>query len=366
MRSTTILAAVLGLAIAGTVGCGGGTGGTSSSTRSLTGTVSAEVVTTSVNAKTAQVEKATLTCTDLQVCCAGYDGKITAAKVDENCNFTVPLPLETFCYCGFFSGTDSDSDGCKDTYAGSLGCAARGYSGALPIFQAADDATSAISLGTLSLQGQTFVPATDPCAQVDSDNDGTADSTDSDDDGDGVADSTDAAWSGGCLTADDYDGNSDNIPDIFQSAWDDLADADGDNSPDFCDVSTDCTASSTDTDADCIPDSLDSCESDDDSDSVPDCIDCNPKSASETTGCYLTALCELDLDADGVGICSDCDDFDVTNTLTLAAGCGVTCASDSKACDNDFECQLFADNNQTDSFTTANSRCRNGCCKVVE
>lgn len=347
------------------VACGSsGTATDTTTTRGITGTISAPSITTAVNAKA--LSKATLACTDLEVCCAGYTGALSVVDVDASCNFTIGLPLESFCYCAVFTGADADSDGCGDTYVGSLGCAARGYSGAIPIFAAADDSTDAISFGTVTLEGQTFAASSDPCAVVDSDNDGTNDTSDTDDDGDGTADDEDAAWSGGCLSADQNDSDDDDIPDIYESAWDDLSDADGDNVADFCDISTDCSASASDTDADCIPDSVESCEDDDDNDDVPDCLDCDPDSASSTTGCYTSLICALDFDEDGVNLCEDCDDFDAGNDLTLSGGCEPSCASDSTTCDNDFECQLFSENNLNDRFTTANARCRDGCCEVVE
>lgn len=366
MRTCAIVVSLLAVGFCSACGSSSGTP-SSDDTRNLTGAVTASTLTTSLAAKS--LTKATLACTDLEVCCTGYDGgNPTVVAVDSNCQFTIPLPLETFCYCAVFSGTDGDSDGCGDTYVGSLGCAARGYGGAIPIFAAADDSTTDISAGTVALEGRIFTATTDPCSVVDSDNDGTNDSSDADDDGDGVADDDDAAWSGGCLSADQNDSDDDDIPDIYESAWDSLADSDGDNVADFCDVSTDCSAAKGDTDGDCIPDSVEACEDDDDGDDVADCVDCDPDDASVTTGCYSALICAFDFDEDGIDICDDCDDFDDGNDLTLASGCSESCASNSTPCDANFECQLFAEDQLAAgtpvcSGTSVSCKsCIDGCC----
>lgn len=366
MRTYLVAVSLFVLGLCTACGSSSGSGG---DTRNLTGTVTASTLTTSVSVK-GLTTKATLACTDLKVCCAGYTGALTVVEVDSNCQFTIGLPLETFCYCAAFTGADGDGDGCGDTYVGSLGCSASGYSGAIPIYSAADDTTTDIDIGTVALEGQTFTSTADPCSVVDSDNDGTNDASDNDDDGDGTADADDAAWSGGCLEADINDSDDDDIPDIYESAWDSLADGDSDDIPDFCDVSTDCSAASGDTDGDCVPDSAEACEDDDDGDQVADCVDCNPDDASETTGCYGSLVCALDLDGDGKDVCEDCDDFNAEDDRLLSSGCTESCGSDSKACGAPFDCQLFAETRLAEGNPVCSGKsiscmtCVDGCCKV--
>ncbi len=349
--------------------CGGSTATSTTETRNITGTVSASTLTTSLSKG---LGKAALSCTDVEVCCTGYTSSTpTVAAVDSNCEFTVALPLESFCFCGIFTGTDADSDGCGDTYVGSLGCAARGYGGALPIYAAADGSTSEIDLGTTTQQGQTFVTENDFCASVDTDDDGTADATDTDDDGDSIADDADAAASGGCYDADEFDSDDDNIPDIFQSVWSDLTDSDSDDVPDFCDITTDCDADEEDTDGDCIPDAEASCDDDDDADGFDDCFDCDSSDATVGLDCYEDIFCALDLDGDGVTLCDDCDDADDGDNRTISEGCEESCGSDSTECSDDFTCQLFADDRlASDPVCDGNSvscmTCVDGCCTVTE
>lgn len=64
-------------------------------------------------------------------------------------------------------------------------------------------------------------------------------------------------------------------------------------------------------------------------------------------------------------------DLDALTQETIDAGCDDTTAgtTDSCAtlgCSNDFQCQLFADDDPSDEFTTANIECAEGCCAVIE
>ena len=308
--------------LGGIGGCGGttGSGGSSGATRGITGTVSASSL-QSVRLKSSTqaltLKRQALACTDVSVCCGGYDGTLLVAEVASDCTFNLDLPLENFCYCALFSGADDDNNDCPDNYIASLGCTENGYGGAIPIFADADDTTDDIDLGTGDIQGSNVVATGNPCAQVDQDNDGTADDTDTDDDGDDVADAGDFQNDIGCINADRFDSDGDEVPDIFEGLWsselqalklggsksqiaDFFVDADGDDVPDFCDADFACTPDDVDSDGDCIPDQYDGCDDDEDAD--------------VTVGCFGDAFCEIDSDQDGYGLCDDCDDWDSDST----------------------------------------------------
>ncbi|MBI2068301.1 MAG: hypothetical protein HYT77_09855 [Deltaproteobacteria bacterium] len=465
-------------------GCG--SSGTAGATRAMTGSVSASSL-QSVRLKSPHqaltIKKATLACGDVSVCCSGYDGTVSVKKIGSDCSFTIDLPLESFCYCALFSGSDGDSNGCPDNYVASLGCSANSYEGAIPVFADDDNSTAAINLGSGDVQGSNVVSAIDICTQVDQDDDGIADSADTDDDGDGVTDAGDFQNDTGCVNADKFDSDGDNVPDIYESLWSSelqalrlggaksqldtfFEDSDNDDVPDFCDSDFACTPDSEDTDGDCIPDLYDACGDDGDSDGVPFCVDCDDGDATSTVECYedefcaidsdndgfglcddcddwdpdssyecfSDAFCEEDNDADGFGLCidcddddalvqtecystamadfceqdndnddfgictdcddfdpvkttecygeeacatdfdndgidycDDCDDFDSTETNSFAEGCPVDAdACETSACANDFECQLFADDNPRDEFETSNVQCNTttGCCEL--
>lgn len=356
----------------GAGGCGGAVtrGASGGSTRDISGTISQSSLSNlTLRSKnqaglTVTLKSQSLSCTDVEVCCAGYDGSTSAAAVGSDCTFALSLPLDSFCYCALFTGADADGDGCGDEYVASLGCSEGGYSGAIPIFADDDDSTDAIDLGTSTVQGSRVVAQNDPCSQVDSDDDGTSDESDTDDDGDGTLDTNDFAGDDGCLQADEFDGDDNNIPDIFESDWADLADADADDIPDFCDA-TACEASEEDTNGNCVPDEFDEFLEDDDEDGFDASLDCDDGDAAIGLDCYLDDICALDLDGDGVLLCDDCDDLDPANDLTVDQGCDVACTQ-SATCSSDFECQLFADDDQTDAFETDNVECIDGCCELIE
>lgn len=312
----------------GAGGCGGGAGGGGGgggTTRNLTGTVAASSLSgLRINGKTQA-----LACTDLQVCCAAYDGGTVVADVAADCTFTLALPLENFCYCALFTGEDGDANGCGDEYVASLGCSENGYSGAIPIFPDDDDSTDDIDVGTGTIEGSKVVATGNPCAQVDQDNDGADDAEDTDDDGDSTEDGDDEFNSFGCENADEFDSDDNGVPDIFESEWasdfaalklqtdgtdalsDFFADSDGDDVPDGCDVDFGCEADAFDADGDCIPDEFDFCSDDADGDGLGICFDCDDSNAdiATSTACY-DDFCATDSDGDGFGLCDDCDDED--------------------------------------------------------
>lgn len=353
--------------------CGGGSSSSSTSssgsTRNITGTVDSAVLSSSLIWKK-NFKFVTLGCSDVQVCCFGYDGTASVADVADDCTFTLALPLESVCYCSIFNGSDGDSDGCGDSFVATLGCSETGYSGGIPIFPDGDNSTDDIDFGTVSVQGDVGYSSTDPCSQVDTDDDGTDDADDTDSDGDGIADEDDFVCGDGCLNADDFDSDDNDVPDIYESTWDGLSDSDSDNIPDFCDVTEECDCSETDTDCDCLPDDDDETEEDDDGDGVSAEIDCDDDDASVTYECYEDTICALDFDGDGTSLCDDCDDFDDEDTRTVDEGCEDEATCSLSDCNNNFECQLFADtrNGEGNPVCSGGSvscmLCIDGCCEV--
>ncbi len=251
-------------------------------------------------------------CNDISICCSSYTGAMVVTEVNADCSFSIALPLNSFCFCGAFSGDDSDGEGCPDNYLASLGCSENGFSGAIPIYADADDTTDAISLGESDFQGTSLVPTTDPCSQVDQDDDGVTDADDADDDGDAVNDTEDSLTSSGCDNADEVDSDDNGIPDIYEpELWAEFDDSDGDGIPAFCDDDeTSCEASTDDSDGNCIPDIYEYCDDDSDGDGVGYCYDCNDTDSSSTTECYSDYYCSIDADEDGFDLCTDCDDTD--------------------------------------------------------
>lgn len=79
----------------------------------------------------------------------------------------------------------------------------------------------------------------------------------------------------------------------------------------------------------------------------------------------LSITCSLDGE-----VWLDCtyEDADLSSLTqeTIDAGCEDDDESCTTLdCSNDFQCQLFAEDDQTDEFETSNSRCVDGCCAVV-
>lgn len=366
----TVLASFAALLAAvelgGAGGCGGG--GSSGTTRNMSGTVSSSSLAgLSVRSRSQAglvLKNQVDSCSDLQFCCFGYDGDPTVVEIGDDCEFDIDLDLETFCFCGFFSGDDSDGDDCNDDYVAEVGCSDNGYSGTIPIFADDDGGTDSIDLGTITIEGDSAIPENDPCAVVDSDDDGTSDEGDTDDDGDGELDTDDFVCGGGCDNAAEYDEDDNDIPDIFEDDWDDLDDDDGDDIPDFCDVEEDCDPDAEDADGDCLDDSFSEIEEDDDGDGLEAWYDCDDDDPTVTYCEFEDLTCEdvfgdLDIDGDGVSFCDDCDDFDSGNDLTIDECEAETFScdlGDGAECGADFECQLFAD----DEIAAGNDICGGG------
>ncbi len=325
------------LNLGGTGGCGGsstgGGGGGTDETRNLTGSLSSS----SLSSLKLKGKNTSLACTDVQVCCAGYDGSTAVATVNSDCSFELALPLNNFCYCAIFTGSDEDGNSCGDEYIASLGCSENGYSGAIPIYPDTDGGTDDIDIGEGDVEGTKIVAANNPCAQVDQDQDGSTDADDTDDDGDDTSDSEDDYNDYGCENLDEFDSNADNIPDLFQAIFGSLfsslkvkgtadasddplasffGDEDGDDVPDGCDKDFTCEATSADADGDCIPDDDDWCATDEDGDYIGVCADCDDSDPDPAVSiaCYSDNYCGADNDGDGFGLCDDCDDENADST----------------------------------------------------
>lgn len=329
-QSLTVLASLTLLTQCSSTGAATA-GGADATTRDLTGTVSAggliaPSVSRSVVGKTTQ-----LACSDVKLCCVGYAGGApTVAALTEttggDCTFTVTLPLNSFRFCALFGGADADSNSCPDTYMGGLGCTVgSNFAGALPIFADADDSTDAIDGGTLTVASGRVTASSDLCAQVDQDDDGTADTADTDEDGDGISDESDPYNDSGYSDyIDDYDADDDGTPDIYEDSWDDYADFDEDGIPNFAeeDIDDDGTANDDDTDddGDGISDEEDTDDdgdgtadadesTDTDGDGIPDAFD-DDADAGDSTGdddgssslpavsCTAVSDCSVDFETD--------------------------------------------------------------------
>ncbi len=244
-----------------------------------------------------------------------------------------------------------------------------------------------------------------------------------DSDGDGTPDFCDVTTDGCTADDDDTDGNC--VPDIYDTykidddadgypSWDDCDDSDNtvtnscysdaycntDDDDDGFGLCDDCDDEDPDSTYECYGDEYcdqdedgdgyglcvdyddgdatqttqgysDSfCEEDNDSDGFNICIDCNDFDDTDTTACYDDAVfCQTDADDDGFNQCIDCDDSDADVTQDCysdTTNADVTCDSSTIACENDFQCQLFAEDDQTDDFETGNVACVEGCCEISE
>lgn len=266
--------------------------GGSDTTRSVTGSVSLSSLSTSLSAKGAKT--AVDACASVSICCTGYTGEgWTVATLNSDCTFTLALPLENYCYCGFFTGTDVDGDTCPDTYAN--------YTlETIPVFEDVGGLTDDIDLGECDGDGC----ANDVDGQVDVDQDGTANSDDTDDDGDGTADTDDDYGADGLLDAWQFDLDGDALPDIFESIWADYTDTDDDGLPNFLDFDLDGDGTNNTADTDDDGDgTADDSDTDDDADGFSDDdID------TDTDGDGIWNL--FDGDPDGDSLFSDFDDDD--------------------------------------------------------
>jgi len=164
-----------------------------------------------------------------------------------------------------------------------------------------------------------------------------------------------------CDDCDDYDPKS-----TYECFADAFCDADGDSDGiGFCLDCDDANAAST---TECYSALGDFCDFDNDNDDIGICSDCDDFDATSTTECYTgTSACDLDEDSDGVGFCDDCDDLDSSVTTTINMGCTAAAdACETDTCDNNFECQLFAEDNLNDEFETDNVQCNltTNCCEL--
>ncbi len=369
---------------------GGCSTATSKLTRNVTGTLkqsSLPKLSLAALGLKGSTKDATIGCSDITVAFTSYNGKSTTAKLDANCNYTVPdLTLNTSCFGGFFTGADKDGNGVPDTEIASLGCAKNGSKSAIPIYANKGGGTDDINFGTVTIEGKKGIASTDPCSQVDTDGDGTTDDKDSDADGNKIADTQESTFKGATKDLDDLDTDKDGLPDCFEKIYEDafaaqiadfFKDANSDGIPDKCEAGTGETSiacSSEDKNCDGIPDASDEHELDADGDGVPADIDCDDADKTVTFSCYSEDACAIDQDGDGVNVCEDCNDTDASNTNKIdpILGCQektsqqVTCASDSKFCtDGDhFSCQTFFSDTHPKT-SVDHFMCVNNCCEIV-
>ncbi|GEM_PF-5766563 len=358
--------------------CGGGAtgGGTSVTTRNVSGTITQGSL-ASLSAKKLHRKATVDSCSTVSICCWGYTSDTPAVSaLDASCGFNIALPLGGYCFCGFFNGTDADSDGCPDDYLSeSLP--------PIPVFKDASAGTGTIALGACT--GTSCENNVD--ALVDEDQDGTTNATDTDDDDDGIADSSDDCNTSGCGNPLQRDSNDDGLPDFYETGYESLTDTDGDGIPNEFDgdIDGDGTANATDTDDD-GDGTADASDSDENGDGLADFAE------TDTDGDGVPNELDGDIDGDGIANSADTDDdgdgtADSTDsdtngdgvadstTTSDSDGDGVpnfldttsaSCAANTITCTDNFACQLFAAEDSTDAFETDNSGCVSGCCAVVQ
>jgi len=160
------------------VACGGsvgssGSGGASTTTRDLTGSVDG-----SGGAALAKAAAAD-SCVADTILATDSAANTTSAAIADDCSFTLSLEVDKSYVISFLLG---------DTFVATLlyDDGTGGVSGsAFPLLSG----SSAIDLGTITFSGTIATPGTNPLSEIDTDGDGEVDSVDSDDDGDGIADS---------------------------------------------------------------------------------------------------------------------------------------------------------------------------------
>ncbi|MBI2092592.1 MAG: hypothetical protein HYT75_06345 [Deltaproteobacteria bacterium] len=86
--------------------------------------------------------------------------------------------------------------------------------------------------------------------------------------------------------------------------------------------------------------------------------------ACSTLECSNDFQCQVFADNDQT------DEFTTGNTQCVSGCCSlveatVSCAANTISCTTDFQCQMFADDDQTDEFTTSNVECSGGCCTLI-
>lgn len=280
MKSLKIFFA--GAILLSALACGGSSGGDSlgSTTRGLTGTVASSSLSTLLKSS---VKTAASSCSSISLCCWGYTAStpaVVSLSGTAECSFSIDLPLENYCFCGFFSGTDAvdntsgdtGADGCPDDYA-------EVTLAPIPVFDDADGTTEAFDLGVctnLSCTNQ------DILTNVDEDNDGLSNADDTDDDGDSLDDTDDLCNPSGCGNPLQRDGDGDSIPDFFEGIYGGLVDSDSDGVPNEFDI---------DIDGDGI---INETDTDDDGDDIDDADD------DDADNDGISSAYEIDSDGDGV------------------------------------------------------------------
>ena len=91
-------------------------------------------------------------------------------------------------------------------------------------------------------------------------------------------------------------------------------------------------------------------------------VDNNPDGTSDLTLAVLQdGVAWLDCSFDDANV-------DALTDSVIEAACADDddSACETLECSNDFQCQIFADNDQTDAYTTGNTQCVDGCCALVE
>lgn len=160
------------------ISCGGGSSGTTtnttdSTTRALTGSVGGGAA--SVSALKALVNASCLADT---VIATDTTATTITAEVAEDCSFSIDLTTGKSYAISFLLDEEFVASLIFDS-------GISGFSGSsLPV----SDGEGAIDLGMVTFSGFAAIPEVEPLDQIDSDDDGVADSDDTDDDGDDVSD----------------------------------------------------------------------------------------------------------------------------------------------------------------------------------
>lgn len=160
------------------VGCGGASSGTATSTtdsttRALTGSVDG-----GSSSVSALMALANTSCLADTVIATDTTATTTTAEVAEDCSFSIDLATGKSYAISFLLDEEFVASLIFDS-------GISGFSGSsLPV----SDGDGAIDLGTVTFSGFVALPEIEPLDQIDSDDDGVADSDDTDDDGDDVSD----------------------------------------------------------------------------------------------------------------------------------------------------------------------------------
>lgn len=265
-----------------------------SATREVTGRITPSALNTLIKSN---IRAAVDSCSEASLCCWGYTSSspaVVSLSGTDECTFSIDLPLENYCFCGFFSGADAvdnstgedGADGCPDDYADVT-------LAPIPVFQDADGTIEAFELGSCT---GIFCSNQDILTEVDEDNDGLSNTDDDNDDGDDLDDTDDLCNAGGCGNPVQRDGDGNSIPDFFEGIYGSLTDTDDDGIPNEFDI---------DIDGDGI---FNASDADDDADGTDDADD------DDADGDGISAAYESDSDRDGIPNFLDLD-IDGDNTI---------------------------------------------------